>query len=47
MNTKEKKTKKPIEPEKIVKVIQYLPLAVAAIFLIINGLLLKPLLYYT
>ena len=36
MNTKEKKTKKPIEPEKIVKVIQYLPLAVAAIFLIIN-----------
>ena len=36
MGTKEKVTKKPIEPEKIVKVIQYLPLAVAAIFLLIN-----------
>ena len=36
MNTKEKVFKKPIEPEKIVKVIQYLPLAVSAIFLLIN-----------
>lgn len=36
MSTKEKVAKKPIEPEKIVKVIQYLPLAVAAVFLIIN-----------
>ena len=36
MDTKEKVFKKPIEPEKIVKVIQYLPLAVSAIFLLIN-----------
>ncbi len=36
MSAKEKVTKKPIEPEKIVKVIQYLPMAVAAIFLLIN-----------
>ena len=36
MSVKEKVAKKPIEPEKIVKVIQYLPLAVAAVFLIIN-----------
>lgn len=36
MNTKEKTFKKPIEPEKIVKVIQYLPLFVSAIFLVIN-----------
>ena len=36
MSTKEKIIKKPIEPEKIVKVIQYLPLFVSAIFLIIN-----------
>ena len=36
MSTKEKVVKKPIENEKIVKVIQYLPLIVAAIFLVIN-----------
>ena len=36
MSTKEKIVKKPIEPEKIVKVIQYLPLFVSAIFLVIN-----------
>ena len=36
MGTKEKVFKKPIEPEKIVKVIQYLPLIVSAVFLLIN-----------
>ena len=36
MSTKEKVFKKPIEPEKIVKVIQYLPLVVSAVFLLIN-----------
>lgn len=36
MSTKEKVFKKPIEPDKIVKVIQYLPLVVSAVFLLIN-----------
>lgn len=36
MSTKEKVNKKPVEPEKIVKVIQYLPLVITAIFLLLN-----------
>ena len=36
MSTKEKVNKKPVEPEKIVKVIQYLPLVITAIFLLMK-----------